>query len=302
MANRAAQGAQHLSRSHEDRELKVFRESGNSGCLGTLLRVLIRHVLALCNAGRSFVNRTSSGWERYRAGDGMLDYDQGGYRMLVGATSNLFWVNTGIDLADVVVEVDARKLGGPEADRFGLMCRLDSETGDYYFFLISSDGRYGIGKLVNWEPTLIGQSEMAYSDAIEQEGEHLPIGGRSSPYQQHDDQQHEAHEQPPTVQAGEPSQQPAASDSRRSSVRLLGYLAGHMSVTHLSSSDESPGTAGDLQSPRNAGRGLHARNQQCGRGLPHCTSASAPLHGCPWSPATSVTRLSITALASCLRP
>ncbi|MDY7041724.1 MAG: hypothetical protein SVX38_12755 [Chloroflexota bacterium] len=109
-----------------------------------------------------------SGWERYREWDGVLDYEDGGYRMWINAPSNLFWVNRNLDLVDVCVAVEATKKDGPDANQFGVMCRLDRTTFNYYAFLIGSDGRYGIGKVIGGTPELIGVGDWQYSDAINQ--------------------------------------------------------------------------------------------------------------------------------------
>ena len=109
-----------------------------------------------------------SGWEHYREADGILDYEDGGYRMLIQNPSNLFWVQQGSDWQDVSVEVDATKVGGPDANRFGLMCRLSNTTYEYYGFLISSDGSYGIGRIVRGQVELIGSDAWQHSEAIEQ--------------------------------------------------------------------------------------------------------------------------------------
>lgn len=109
----------------------------------------------------------NSGWEHYREGDGILDYEQEAYRMLVNTTHNLFWVNAGVDLVDVVIEVDAEKKPGPEDDQFGVICRLD-ENYNYYVFLISSMGEYGIAKMEQGQLTILGSGEMAFSEAIRQ--------------------------------------------------------------------------------------------------------------------------------------
>ena len=52
---------------------------------------------------------------------------------------------------DVQIEVYATKQGGDNDNFFGLMCRITSTSGgaDFYIFMISSDGFYGIGKRVN---------------------------------------------------------------------------------------------------------------------------------------------------------
>jgi hypothetical protein len=48
---------------------------------------------------------------------------------------------------------------------FGLVCR-SSNSEDFYFFAISSDGYFGLGKVKNARVVLLGQEMMAYSPAI----------------------------------------------------------------------------------------------------------------------------------------
>jgi hypothetical protein len=62
------------------------------------------------------------------------------------------------------MEVDAGKLGGPDENRIGLICRYTGD--DYYFFLISSDGFYGIGIYKSGQAVLLGQSEMQTNSNI----------------------------------------------------------------------------------------------------------------------------------------
>jgi hypothetical protein len=107
---------------------------------------------------------TSSGWNRFTSAEGVMDYDGGGYRMLVNALNVDFRSAPGRDFTDVRVEADAGKLGGPDQNRFGLICRYNG--GDYYFFVIGSDGFYGIGIFTAGKATLLGQSQMQSSDRI----------------------------------------------------------------------------------------------------------------------------------------
>jgi hypothetical protein len=67
------------------------------------------------------------------------------------------------------VEVDATRLSGPVYNRFGLTCRFQ-DINDFYFFVISSDGYYAIGKIKNGATSLIGQEMMAYNSIIQQGG------------------------------------------------------------------------------------------------------------------------------------
>jgi hypothetical protein len=62
------------------------------------------------------------------------------------------------------VEVDVAKLSGPDENRIGLLCRFTSNN--YYFFMVSSDGYYTIGKYINGNAVQLGQSEMQYNESI----------------------------------------------------------------------------------------------------------------------------------------
>jgi hypothetical protein len=82
----------------------------------------------------------------------------------VNATDLNFWATPSKDFADARVEVDAGKLGGPDENRIGLICRSDGK--DYYFFIISSDGYYGLGIFKDGLARLLGQDQMTVSEAV----------------------------------------------------------------------------------------------------------------------------------------
>jgi hypothetical protein len=106
----------------------------------------------------------ASGWDRYKSAEGTMDYDGGGFRMLVNALQVNFWSVPHKDFRDVRIEADAGKIAGPDENRIGLICRY---TGDqYYYFVITSDGYYGIGIFNNGQSALLGQSEMQSSERI----------------------------------------------------------------------------------------------------------------------------------------
>jgi hypothetical protein len=109
-------------------------------------------------------SRPITGWDRLQAAEGTMDYDGGGYRILVNALQTNFWSTPHKNLADVRLEVDAGKLGGPDENRIGLICRYTSS--DYYFFMITSDGYFGIGMFAGGQAVLLGQNEMQFSDKI----------------------------------------------------------------------------------------------------------------------------------------
>ncbi len=94
-----------------------------------------------------------------------MDYDGGGYRILVRQPKFNFWSIAKKNFTDVRTEVDVIKLNGPEEDRMGLICRYQS--GNYYFCVISNDGYYAIGKFIGGMTLLLGQSEMQASTTIQ---------------------------------------------------------------------------------------------------------------------------------------
>ena len=100
----------------------------------------------------------TTGWDRFANEGGIMDYFEGGYRILVQRPGLNFWSTPEKDYKDVRIEVDILKLAGPDENRMGLMCRY--QGGNHYFFIISNDGYYGIGKFIDSEATLLGQSEM----------------------------------------------------------------------------------------------------------------------------------------------
>ena len=109
----------------------------------------------------------TSGWERYREFDGVLDYieDEGVYQMQVQAENNLWWVYKDETLPDVTMAVDLWQVDGPDGSLYGLMCRYDPTTLNGYVFLISNDGQAGVGLNDQGFKSLRG-GELSKFDAI----------------------------------------------------------------------------------------------------------------------------------------
>lgn len=110
----------------------------------------------------------TSGWDRVLNDGGIMDYDSGGYRFLVREPKVNFWSTPGKFFSDVRVEADVTRLNGPEENRAGLLCRY--QNGDYYFFIISNDGFYGLGKFIGGQAILLGQESMLPTDLILSDG------------------------------------------------------------------------------------------------------------------------------------
>lgn len=111
--------------------------------------------------------KNTSGWDRVANDHGIMDYDSGGYRMLVKQAGYNMWSTAEKDFGDVRVEADVFRLNGPDENRQGLMCRY--QNGDYYFFIISNDGYYGIGKFIGGQTLLLGQTAMQPSNLIKKQ-------------------------------------------------------------------------------------------------------------------------------------
>ena len=106
----------------------------------------------------------TSGWDRVLNEGGIMDYDSGGYRFLIREPKVNYWSTPGKHFGDVRVEADVSRLDGPEENRAGLMCRY--QNGDHYFFIISTDGFYGVGKFIGGQAVLIAQESMLPTDLI----------------------------------------------------------------------------------------------------------------------------------------
>jgi hypothetical protein len=109
---------------------------------------------------------STSGWEDiYRDSDGISDYDQDGFRLQINQPQFDYWANPGLSFTDVSIEVDAQKIGGPEDNDFGLICRYTDES-NFYFFLATSDGYYAIGKNGANGQTLLGSDFFEQTDQV----------------------------------------------------------------------------------------------------------------------------------------
>ena len=109
----------------------------------------------------------SSGWDRVRSDQGITDYENDIYRIYVNDTNIDYWANPNLSFTDVIVEVEASKMSGPDDNDFGIICRY-KDVENFYFFIISSDGYYGIGKMKNNQQVLIGRENLLPSEDIYQ--------------------------------------------------------------------------------------------------------------------------------------
>jgi hypothetical protein len=108
-----------------------------------------------------------SGWDSLTNEDGITDYHNGEYRILVDTTNTDVWANPRLTFTDTIIEVDATKAGGDDNNDLGVICRY-KDGNNFYFFVISSDGYYGIGKIKNGQQVLVGMESMPPTDVVKQ--------------------------------------------------------------------------------------------------------------------------------------
>lgn len=96
----------------------------------------------------------SSGWDQFSDADGLTNYEDDIYRIFVDTPQFTFWANPGLGdtlPSDVRVEVDAAKVGGPDFNDFGVLCRYSGigSSASFYEFIITSDGYAGIVRVTD---------------------------------------------------------------------------------------------------------------------------------------------------------
>ena len=102
-------------------------------------------------------SQTTSGWDVHVGSEETTNYDAGQYLIAVEQASVDVWAQARLDLTGLTLEVDATYAAGPVNNEYGVLCRYTRE-GDqsrFYFFLISSDGYYAMGKVVKNQRTIL---------------------------------------------------------------------------------------------------------------------------------------------------
>jgi hypothetical protein len=109
----------------------------------------------------------ASGWSTINNQNLIMGYDNGRFRMWINQTNVDTWSVANLAFNDTQIEVDAGSLDGPSDNDIGIICRY-SNPGDFYSFLISSDGYYGISKHQDGNYQILGMEKMKFSPIINQ--------------------------------------------------------------------------------------------------------------------------------------
>ena len=110
----------------------------------------------------------NSGWPSTVSGDDFVGYADGSYRIYIAEPELLLFATSADSFqSDIHVEIDASKVGGPDDNYFGLICRYQ-DLDNFYFLLLSSDGYAGIGMYLNDEMKILSGENLEYTDAVNQ--------------------------------------------------------------------------------------------------------------------------------------
>ncbi|MCD6576765.1 MAG: hypothetical protein J7K66_01970 [Anaerolineaceae bacterium] len=110
-------------------------------------------------------NRNWDIWEK--SDESAVSFFEDGLIMIV-SKPNLDIITTNkTPYKDVLIKTTGQKRLGTNDNAYGIVCRyLDSKN--YYGFLISSDGYYGIVKVVEGEYKLLSSENMEFDESIRQ--------------------------------------------------------------------------------------------------------------------------------------
>ncbi len=106
-----------------------------------------------------------SGWYIQYTDDHSVQYDWGGLRFRINRANFDMWSYPEQQFSDAIIWVDAAKLEGTSDNTFGILCRIQ-EGGDFYAFLISSDGYYGISRRQGGSYHMLNDDRMTFSDKV----------------------------------------------------------------------------------------------------------------------------------------
>lgn len=108
---------------------------------------------------------SQSGWTTRLDENLRAEYRGGSFHFFVNEAQMGLGSTPELNFTDVRVNVDAFKSGGPDDNQFGVICRYVDEK-NFYALLISSDGYYGITRVMDGEAQLLGRDQMEISKAI----------------------------------------------------------------------------------------------------------------------------------------
>jgi hypothetical protein len=107
----------------------------------------------------------NSGWDTWSQNGSAVSYQNSTLRIFVNEPQYSYWSRPGRRYDDARIRVEATRVGGPEDNDMGIICRYKNED-NYYAFLISSDGYGGIIKVKDGQYHLLTGEALAFIESI----------------------------------------------------------------------------------------------------------------------------------------
>ncbi len=109
-----------------------------------------------------------SGWPSWNDPRGSsIEYQAAGLRIQVAEPQTDLFARPGKKFDNSRIEVDTVKIGGPDNNHFGILCRYQ-DLKNYYALLVTSDGYNGIVKVKDGNFAMLSGETLEYNQAIRQ--------------------------------------------------------------------------------------------------------------------------------------
>lgn len=102
--------------------------------------------------------RTQRGWWEETNERWSMQFVPAGYQMIVNTRGATIWSTRSEVYEDMIVEASAYLADGPETGHYGVVCR-HVDSANYYAFLASPGGSYGIVRMLQGELEFIAQGK-----------------------------------------------------------------------------------------------------------------------------------------------
>ena len=119
----------------------------------------------------NFTN-SSSGWEKSRNSNYVLEYKEGNYHVLINKQDGGQIVYLGKTYGDASIEVGIQQTAGPADGRYGIACRV-TDAGTLYSFEFGQDGSYGIYKYTDWNSDTLDEGTLDPNTIVQGSVNHL---------------------------------------------------------------------------------------------------------------------------------
>ncbi len=110
---------------------------------------------------------TGSGWATWSQESSEVSYRSGGLSIRVSQPRYDYWSRPGKRFTDTIIAVDASRVSGSDNNDFGVICRYRNSD-NFYAFLISSDGYYGIVRVHEGQYQVLGADSLQFAETIQQ--------------------------------------------------------------------------------------------------------------------------------------